>query len=66
MELIVTVAEFLVGDFAFGTAANLSLASHAVHQETLGVLYETLCLDRIAPFDYLETFKGSAGFKYTK
>jgi hypothetical protein len=36
MELIVTVAELLVGDFAFGNSANLSLASHAVHEETLG------------------------------
>jgi hypothetical protein len=56
MELIVTVAELLVGDFAFGNSANLSLASHAVHEETLGVLYETLCLDRIVPSRYLERF----------
>jgi hypothetical protein len=44
-ELIVTIAEFLAGSFAFGSLAQLNLASHAIHEETLPVLYETMTWD---------------------
>jgi hypothetical protein len=68
MELLVIVAEFLVGDFAFGTAANLNVTSQAVRQETLPILYETLCLDRVNPKTYLlkKRKKVIAGLEHTK
>lgn len=68
MELLVTVTEFLVGDFAFGTAANLNVTSQAVRQETLPILYETLCLDRVNPKTYLlkKRKKVNAGLEHAK
>lgn len=47
VELIVIIAEILIGDNAFGTTANLNLASRTIRQETLPLLYETVCLDII-------------------
>jgi hypothetical protein len=44
-ELIVTIAEFLAGSFAFGSLAQLNLTSHAIYEETLPVLYETMTWD---------------------
>jgi hypothetical protein len=64
VELIVTIAEFLIGDFAFGTTANLSLACHSVREETLPVLYETLCLDRMDPKEYLMRERANLGLAY--
>jgi hypothetical protein len=70
MELIVTIAEFLIGDFAFGTTANLNLTCHTVREETLAVLYETLCLDRVNDRvnikDYLMSNRANSGLKFTK
>ncbi|KAJ9091657.1 hypothetical protein QFC21_007132 [Naganishia friedmannii] len=40
-EVLAVVAEHLIGQHAFGTTANLNLASKSVHHETLPVLYET-------------------------
>jgi hypothetical protein len=51
------IAELLIGDFAFETTANLSLASHAVRFEVLPVLYETLCLERTSAISYLRGMK---------
>lgn len=66
LKLIATIAEFLIGDFAFGTAANLNVTSQAVREETLPVLYETLCLDRMNADVYLLREESNPGFKYTK
>lgn len=62
------ISEFLIGNFAFGTAANLNLTCHAVREETLPVLYETLCLDgrRPAVRDYLRRQELNPGLIYTK
>jgi hypothetical protein len=68
MELIVIVAEFVVGDFAFGAAANLNVTSQAVRAETLPTVYETLCLDRFNPKTYLlkKRKKVNAALEHTK
>ena len=39
------IAQFLAGSFAFGTLANLNVASRMIQEETLSVLYETLLID---------------------
>jgi hypothetical protein len=41
-ELSVTIAEFLAGSFAYGRLTKLNVAIHAVHEETLPVLFETV------------------------
>lgn len=41
MELVVIIAEFLIGDLCFGTVASLNATCQLVHQETMPVLYET-------------------------
>jgi hypothetical protein len=41
-ELFGVIAEMLVGDLAFGTAASLNVICAAVQEETLPVLYETV------------------------
>jgi hypothetical protein len=46
VEILGIVAEHLIGQHAFGTAASLNRISRKVHHETLPVLYETLLLDR--------------------
>lgn len=62
IDIIVVIAEHLVGQHAFGTTANLSLACRMVHRETLPVLYETASLFSFGRFDILT----NPGFKYTK
>jgi hypothetical protein len=62
----VIIAEFVIGDYAFGTAANLNLASRTVRQETLPVLYETVCLDVIDSQEPPKSVEYSPGFRYTK
>jgi hypothetical protein len=62
------VAEFLAGAHCFGTLANLNIASHNVHDQTLPVLYETLLLD---DFGNLRHYRKRdcpvpVGFRYTK
>jgi hypothetical protein len=42
VELFAVITEFLIGDLAFGTAANLNVVSKAVRSETLPILYETV------------------------
>jgi hypothetical protein len=42
VELFAAIAEFLIGDLAFGTAASLNVICSAVRMETLPVLYETV------------------------
>lgn len=46
IKILGIVAEHLIGQHAFGTAASLNRISRKVHHETLPVLYETLLLDR--------------------
>jgi hypothetical protein len=41
-ELIVVIGEFLAGDLAFGSLAKLNLATRAIHEETLSVLFDTV------------------------
>lgn len=41
IEILVIVAEHLIGDHAFSTVANLNKVTRATHRETLPVLYET-------------------------
>jgi hypothetical protein len=36
------IAQFLVGDHAFGTAASLKQTSRLVHYETSSILFETV------------------------
>lgn len=45
-DIFGVVAEFLVGKHLFGTLANLNIANHGIHEETLPVLYETVLQDR--------------------
>lgn len=42
VEILVLIAEFLIGDNCFGTAAKLNATCQIVHRETLTVLYATL------------------------
>jgi hypothetical protein len=44
VELFSVIGGFLAGDLCFGTLANLNVASKAVMEETLPVLYETIFL----------------------
>jgi hypothetical protein len=37
----VVIAEHLIAEYAFGTVASVNLASKAIHNETLPVLYES-------------------------
>jgi hypothetical protein len=39
------IAEFLISQFAFGTAASVNRTSKAIYTETLPVLYETFFYD---------------------
>jgi hypothetical protein len=45
-DVLVTVAEFLAGDHAFGTLAALHQTSRELKEGTLAVLYETFFLDK--------------------
>jgi hypothetical protein len=42
VELVVLVAEFLLGDGGFGSAASLSVTCKVVREETRSALYETM------------------------
>lgn len=67
-EIFSIIAEFLAGAHAFGTLANLAVASHMMRMETMPVLYETVLLDNIENLEYYRdwTFTLPLGFKYTK
>lgn len=45
LDIYGVIADFLAGSFAFGTLANLNVASHFIREETLPVLYETLLMN---------------------
>jgi hypothetical protein len=45
-ELVAVIAEFLAGDLALGSLAQLNLTTRAIHQETLPVLFETVTFDK--------------------
>jgi hypothetical protein len=45
-ELVVVIAEFLAGDLALGSLAQLNLATRAIHEETLPVLFETVAFEK--------------------
>jgi hypothetical protein len=67
VELLAIIAEHLIGDFAFGTAASLNLASKSVRSETLPVLYETVMLAHYDVPGYLSRVGGPPeGLKYTR
>jgi hypothetical protein len=59
------IGEILIGDFAFCTAANLNLASHAIRQETLPVLYETVH-HKYVESKVQPSVEFSPGYRYTK
>jgi hypothetical protein len=68
-DVLVIVVEFLAGDHAFGTLANLSLADRDIRDETLPVLYETVTLDnpRTAPtLAKIRSGEMPAACRYTK
>ena len=46
VETFGVIAELLAGVHALKTLASLSTASHAIHDVTLPVLYETVLCDR--------------------
>lgn len=45
LDVLGVVAEFVAGAHCFGTLANLNIANHDLHDQTLPVLSETLLLD---------------------
>ncbi|KAJ9103334.1 hypothetical protein QFC20_004811 [Naganishia adeliensis] len=63
-EVLAVVAEFIVGQHAFGTAANPNQVSRSVHHETLPVLFETLVLDD--PYRKMMQGEPSESLQYTK
>jgi hypothetical protein len=44
VELLVIVTEFLLGEHAYGTAANLNMTCKAVHAETTSALYAVVVM----------------------
>jgi hypothetical protein len=68
VDVITVIAEHLAGLYAFGTLASLHLANHAVRQETLPVLYETVLMDDVEKLPYYKdgTQVNPVGFRYTK
>jgi hypothetical protein len=46
VEIYGVIAEHLIGQHAFGTAANINILSKAVHGETSPVLWETVIIER--------------------
>jgi hypothetical protein len=67
-DLFILVTEFLAGDHAFDTIANLNVTCKHLHKETLPVLYETLLMEKFAQQPTsAETAKVlPEGVKYTK
>jgi hypothetical protein len=67
VELLVIIAEHLIGMFAFGTTANLNVSCHSVYTETLPVLYETFFMAEAAPMPYYRIMTElPKGFQYIK
>jgi hypothetical protein len=66
VELLVIIAEFLISGFAFGTTAAFNQALHLVRNETLPVLYETVCHEFLDSQDPRPDVENSPGFQYTK
>lgn len=68
VDVITIIAEHLSGLYAFGTLASLHLANHAVRQETLPVLHETVLMDNVENLPYYRdgTQVNLVGFRYTK
>ena len=68
LDAIAVIAECLAGDHAFGSLASLHLANHAVREETMPVLFETVLMDKVENLPYHEDGTGvnPVGFRYTK
>lgn len=74
-EILDVVAQFLVSDDAYGTCANLNVASHAVYDATLKTLWTNMCWmadhgsDKYSVADIQakwDIFSASPGVKYVK
>lgn len=65
-ELIVTIAEFLAGSFAYGSLAKLNLATRAVHEETLPVLFDTVVWETNRRWWIHEGGHVPRGLRYTR
>lgn len=68
-DLVIVIAELLAGAYAFGSLANLNLASREIRTETLPILFETVTLDN--GYDLCAMIKEgrqdmAAAFRYTK
>jgi hypothetical protein len=73
LDVIITVAEFLAGDHAFGTLGALNQLNHEIKIGTMPVLYETLFFDKLDQTDFYRpeevddrSATPSDGFHYTK
>ncbi|KAJ9092584.1 hypothetical protein QFC19_008692 [Naganishia cerealis] len=74
MDILITICEFLAGDLAFGTIADVNVANHAVHTDTLSILYETVLFDELSriygedgfPSSLLEEVLQGGAFRSTK
>ncbi|KAJ9091790.1 hypothetical protein QFC21_007093 [Naganishia friedmannii] len=47
-EIYGIIGQFLAGDAAFGTLASLNTANHSIRDETLPMLYETVCFKSVS------------------
>lgn len=69
VEIFGVIAGLLTGCHAFGTVANLNVASRAIHHETLPVLYETVLPDNVKNLPYYGgggKIQKPNGFRYTR
>jgi hypothetical protein len=66
-EIFGVIAEFLAGDNALLTLANVNILNHDIHQETLPVLYETVwATGEYMHNEHYRALRISTGFRYTK
>jgi hypothetical protein len=67
VEILAVIAEHLIGQHAFGTAASINILSKAVHRETLPVLYESFFFEHYKHLPYYEDGKRLPDpLRYTK
>jgi hypothetical protein len=68
LDVIYVISCHLAGMYAFGTLANLQLASHLVAETVLPVLYETVLVDNeeVLTFHDNGHLKPADRFHYTK
>jgi hypothetical protein len=63
-DVFAVVAEYLIGEYAFGTTANLNVTSWGVHQATSSILYETVICSAKTCEEW--NIDPPASLKYTK